>query len=570
MSEHQLSREEIAQLEVGRTDISSRASWALIGLFLLTIGAVPITQHVHEVAQHSRGERQDALPQAYDVFRGLGAVAAPFGEAGRSLYSSVFRANALLLRRINEYEDALEDASLLSKGLLPPTQLLMARFLGVGNENAYCGRGRWLFYRPGVDYLTGPGFLEPKQLARRAAAGNEWNPPPQPDPRKAILQFRRQLGERGIELIVMPTPVKPMIHPEKLTRRCREAPTPIQNPSFTRLRKELEEGGVNVFDVGPAIAQARKAADLPQYLATDTHWRPETVELVARRLAEFIGHQGTGIPEQTPARYVRERKAVKNLGDMAVMLNLPEDQALYGKQEVSVQQVTTKEGDLWRSDPEADILFLGDSFSNIYSLSGMGWGSSAGLVEQLSFALQRPIDRIVRNDAGAYATRQIISHELARGRDCLSGKKLVIWQFAARELAVGDWKLLEMKQIEEQRPRTPAIPEGALVVQGKMKKVAPVPKPRTVPYKDCITSIHLAELKVMSGEHTDGQALVFVWGMKNNKWTKAAQLKPGEALKLHLTPWQEVEGKYGSYNRMELDDDELLLLDPYWGEIIQP
>jgi alginate O-acetyltransferase complex protein AlgJ len=72
----------------------------------------------------------------------------------------------------------------------------------------------------------------------------------------------------------------------------------------------------------------------------------------------------------------------------------------------------------------------------------MGWGEAAGLGEQLSFALQRPIDRIIQNDQGAHATRGL----LAREPDRLDGKRVVIWQFAARELAFGDWKVIEMPQ----------------------------------------------------------------------------------------------------------------------------
>jgi hypothetical protein len=69
----------------------------------------------------------------------------------------------------------------------------------------------------------------------------------------------------------------------------------------------------------------------------------------------------------------------------------------------------------------------------------MGWGESAGFAEHLSRALGlRAIDCIVRNSNGAFATREILSQELARGRDRLAGKKLVVWEFAARELAFGD------------------------------------------------------------------------------------------------------------------------------------
>ena len=41
----------------------------------------------------------------------------------------------------------------------------------------------------------------------------------------------------------------------------------------------------------------------------------------------------------------------------------------------------------------------------------MGWGTSAGFVEHLSYALSRPLDRIVQNDEGAFATRAVLQRD---------------------------------------------------------------------------------------------------------------------------------------------------------------
>ena len=70
----------------------------------------------------------------------------------------------------------------------------------------------------------------------------------------------------------------------------------------------------------------------------------------------------------------------------------------------------------------------------------MGWGGGAGLAEHLAYHLGEPVDWIARNDAGAHATREMLSSQLAQGRNRLAGKRVVIWQFAARELALGDWR----------------------------------------------------------------------------------------------------------------------------------
>jgi alginate O-acetyltransferase complex protein AlgJ len=103
-------------------------------------------------------------------------------------------------------------------------------------------------------------------------------------------------------------------------------------------------------------------------------------------------------------------------------------------------RVLLPDGSPWRSTRDADVLVLGDSFSNIYSLESMGWGISAGFIEHLSAAMRRPLDRIVQNDQASFATRELLQRDPGR----LIRKRLVIYQFAARELASGDWKILPL------------------------------------------------------------------------------------------------------------------------------
>jgi alginate O-acetyltransferase complex protein AlgJ len=237
--------------------------------------------------------------------------------------------------------------------------------------------------------------------------------------------------------------------------------------------------------------------------------------------------------------------------------------------------VLESDGAAWRADPSADVLLLGDSFTNIYSLEAMRWGAGAGLAEQLSLALGRPIDRIAQNDAGAYATRQTLAQEMARGDDRLAGKRLVIWEFAARELAVGDWKMIALSDAAHRKttpppksPATPAPHPQDLVIRAKVEAAAGVPQPGSVPYRDAVTSLHLSALEAVAGSAPGRQIVVHLWGMKDNRWTDAARWKPGDAVTLALKPWDEVRTKYGSFTRIELDDPDFALIDLplYWGE----
>jgi hypothetical protein len=427
------TREQIAQDEVGRTDVGPGTIRFLLVFFLLAIAVVPIYE--------LWGSRKAARAGVFTPWGHLAAIPADAsarasGNAGA--WARLIARNRATLEGLHRFEEALEDDSGLGRTLRPRTQALLSGWLGAGNERAYTGRNGWLFYRPDVEYVTGSGFLDPRVLARRIEAAEEWERPPQPDPRKAILAFKRELDAHGIALVVVPTPLKPEIHPEFLAKEYETAELPLQNPSYASFVRDLQRAGVLVFDAVHILAGAARASQATQYLATDTHWRPEAMEIVAERLVAFVR---THVPlPEGGAGYRTEAREIRHLGDIAVMLDLPERQTLYPQETVTTRRVLAADGTPWRTTRSADVLVLGDSFSNIYSLASMGWGEGAGLVEHLSYVLQRPVDRIVQNDQGAYATRELLRRA---GDDRLSGKRVVIYQFAARELTIGDWRVFD-------------------------------------------------------------------------------------------------------------------------------
>ena len=67
------------------------------------------------------------------------------------------------------------------------------------------------------------------------------------------------------------------------------------------------------------------------------------------------------------------------MGDLVDMLKLPSGQTAFPAQSVTVHPVTDPAtGSPWQSREGADVLLLGDSFSNIYGAAEMGWGEAAG------------------------------------------------------------------------------------------------------------------------------------------------------------------------------------------------
>jgi hypothetical protein len=393
-----------------RTAVRRPVARAMVGAFLLVIYGVPLAQALLE-------KKNDEPSMLLDVFQ-----RAPTKES------------------FKQYEEDLDNASYFKEAVQPRMQLALTRWGGVGNKKAVVGRQRqWLYFQPGVAMVGGPGFLDPEiQRGRRRAAEDEGTAPPHPDPRPAVIELRRALAARGIELVLFPVPDKVSLQPAELHGRvARDRPAPVAtNPDYPRFVAEMRAAGVLVFD---ALPETIAPGEPPRYLVQDTHWTPAWMEAVAARLAGFV-REHVDLGAATPVSYRATPAPVERVGDVVDMLKLPEGQRFFPPQKVVVRQVRDDKGEPWQPREASEVLLLGDSFTNVFTLGAMGWGEAAGLAPHLAIALGRDIDVIAQNDSGAYATRKLLSEALGAGEDRLAGKKVVIWELASRELAVGDWR----------------------------------------------------------------------------------------------------------------------------------
>ncbi len=495
-----LSREDIAKIEIGHTDVTPAKQWALTLFFLLFISIYPCIQFFY----HNPLTEWKKMPT--------------------------------LLDSIKNYETSAENTSFLRKFLLPPAQRFMTSCLHTGNEKVIIGRDGWLFFAGDMEYLINPGFLKPEILHKRIKKGV------QPDPQKAILDFNEQLKSRGIRLILLPVPVKPMIYADKLSGKI----FPLHNNSFAKFKAAVEAAGITVINLADEFAEMRKNG-IDTYLKTDTHWNPTGMKLAAARLASAIGGKSV-----TPVKSCGRNRVI-NAGDTVAMLKLPDPEKFFPEECVYLSEHKSA------FSKDSDILLLGDSFANIYSLHSMNWGSNSGLAENLSALIGKPVDAILRNDNGSFATRTLLANELKRGRDRLAGKKVVIWEFAIREMANGDWKLLDMTPGET--PETDFLKITApREITGTVLDISAVPQPFAAPYKDHILSIHLGDI-----DGGKDQVLVYAVSMQDNKLTDAARLRVGDSVKIRLEPWNKHDSVYGSWTRSEFDSESLLLAEPCWG-----
>jgi len=536
------SREDIAKEEIGKTDISPAQARLWSGLFLLLIFGYPLLQAWKDLS------RPAEAPAALATLHRFPEAAAKGWASRDSFFGSLFRANAESLAAIQSFEDDLEDQSLLRAALIEPVQRFMTGAFNRGNETAFQGRDGWLYFHSDVDYSLSPPFLHPVQLPRRARSGSEFTAPPQPDPRLAILEFHAQLRERGISLVILPVPVKQVVHAEGLAWSLGADHPALHNTSYDSFLEELRGAGVRILDPTPGLLK-RKQGKTPVYLKTDTHWTFETVQWMASELTAFLG-----IASADPS--FREEE-IRHLGDIAQMLGLGENQTLIAPETQTLRVPVELPRDGER------ILLLGDSFTNIYSMPELGWGEGAGLAEQLSALSGRPVTKIAINAGGGHAARFELVRRLQRGDDALENVDAVIWQFASRELSQGDWRLLPLPEVRTRATPAPAATadiHGATVIDRTF-----APRPGSVPYRDALIAFHL---RLAAPGDLPEEILVYTWGLRDNVLISGLP-ETGATARLRLQPWSEAEARVGSLNRNELLSDDALLLDLYWAEEIQ-
>ena len=406
---------------------------ALVVLFLLVIASVPVGQTCLELA---RGERV----QFTDVFR--------------------YRPTAQNLR---QYKATLKEKSWFQQTLRPLVQRLLFMTLPTPAPRACSGAASGCSIgRTCVTWWSpiGPTGRHP---------GSKWVPTDDGRPEResvvhAIVRFRDQLKERGIALLVVPVPGKPSVYPGQLTSRSgrRGCCVAFTHPEVDRM---LQSDQVRSWICFPSSPKIQRKGPI-RFIWRGTHtgrlrgsgWR-------RARWPRGCGRLGLAPP---PSRQFRTQTVdVQRWGDVLEMMQIPGLRRVFPAQTVRCEQVvdpgvgllvptsSDRPGAYRFPGQKASILVLGDSFLRIYqfpeprSLGELPRGTSpadaqdantkkllpgsAGFVSQLALLLQAPVDAIY-SDGGASTD---VRRKLSTNPEILEGKKVVIWEFVERDIALG-------------------------------------------------------------------------------------------------------------------------------------
>lgn len=214
-------------------------------------------------------------------------------------------------RYLRAFEKKVEDENALVLAVRPRYQLAVWNIFNDPGEKVVLGtgEGRWLFYRQDVEFLVQPSPLD----VRSAKLDN---------PVQAILRFRDQLKAKGVELLVVITPGKPSIYPERLTGSV------INSAGHGKaILDSLTKLGLNTVDLyTPLLAAKADDAKLgPLYLNDDTHWTPRGAELaagvIAGKVREMVDAGIVDIGEKS-IDYVASDSLADRMGDIGEMSGL--------------------------------------------------------------------------------------------------------------------------------------------------------------------------------------------------------------------------------------------------------
>jgi hypothetical protein len=301
------------------------------------------------------------------------------------------------------------------------------KFLADAGENAVLGRDGWLFYRPSVRYVV----ERPTGVSRGDAA----------DPLPAIRAFADELRARGIRLLVVSVPNKESVYPGMLAERAAHARV-VDCAETRRLLDDLERCGIEYVDLFEVFRRA-KELDSPSnsrrlYLAQDSHWSAGGARLAAGAIARRV--LDGGAVKRGDRAYNERSVTVWHRGDLVTMLQVPQiERELEPERLACLQVVESATKTPYRDAPESPVLILGDSFLRSYEEDEPG---SAGLIAHLARELRQPLVAIVNDGGGSTLVRQA----LARRPALLLNKRLVIWEFAERDIRYGTegWQIVPL------------------------------------------------------------------------------------------------------------------------------
>lgn len=263
------------------------------------------------------------------------------------------------------------------------------------------------------------------------------------NPIPAIKAFHEALAAKGIKLYVLPVPEKSIVRMDQLVADDHAAAAKGYGQVTEGFIKSLKESGVSVIETKDMLALAATkagAAGDPVYCRTDSHYTPATCALIAKTIADqlrkdlpaLVAPAGRSAPVPSTAVNITIQGDLAPAGTTETLAFTPVQTSAEVKTPPAV-------------DPHSPVLLLGDSHCLIFHAGGDMLAQAGGLPDHVGAALGFMPDVVAVRGSGATAARINLYRKARKDTTYLSGKKAVIWCFAARDFTQADsWKIVPM------------------------------------------------------------------------------------------------------------------------------
>ena len=508
-----------------------------------------------------------------------------------------------IVQHLHDVEHGLDKAE-YSTVIRQKVQGWLSNSLDEGNARVYLGYNGWLFYQPDITALTGYGPMAPEpfsimkdpELAKLS------------DTKDLIAAYAEQLKERGISLLLVPLPLKPMIYSENITGQGTESW--ITHPDAPVFYDFLRSKGVDVLDLTDGMAKlrtqreyvfrrepakrdreveesedARMKKTKEAFLMQDTHWTPEGMRYIAEQVAAHIKktYPQALQPAAKPIRAV-DGGTRSSMGDLVKLLDVRHPEETYEPEKVFLRMI----GD-GTENKDSNIVLLGDSFVNIFNDPDLGFGNPtkpdqfihAGFAQHLSLLLNQPLDVYAITGKGSTGVRQDFAK---RYDDEVRAKKLVVWVIAARDVLLSKnaahaanitWAPVTFNpnrkavapKTGSSGPTESATPNSQEVVV--IAKMTEKSKNQSLdsPYRNALhTAVYDVE-QVVSGKLDSKQLVAVEWTFQDKKMSPTSNFAVGQRYRLTLVPWDQ---KKELHNLDRSDDVSLLGADEWYVVQAEP
>lgn len=270
--------------------------------------------------------------------------------------------------------------------------------------------GGFLWFRRNANYL----------LADKISAQDSLH-----NPLPRMIELKQYLDSLGIQLLVVPVPVKEEIYGEKLVPGT--AADLCVNPEGRAFTQELLEAGIDVLDIYPALMAAKSGDEGSHYSYQryDTHWalpgELAAMELLASRVTQYSWYEESGA--QPGCLNLQETNTLRE-GDLVA--HLPDsEKAKYPADTLNVMKVY-KGTETYKGGKNSPILLMGDSFTGVFESVDQKSGGPGSL---LAYATGLDV-QVLTSWGGGPGVRS----RMMKMKKDLQSKRLVIYMMTARDL----------------------------------------------------------------------------------------------------------------------------------------